>query len=398
MLDEVVRVRDSMARRGPDGAGLWASDDSRCVLGHRRLSILDLSDRALQPMASGDGRYTIVYNGEIYNYPELRAAALAVGRSLVTTSDTEILLDLFEQHGPAMLDMVRGMFALAIWDAVTQSLFLARDAFGIKPLFFSDKDGVFRFASQVRALRAGDGISDEKDPAGVVGFLLLGSVPEPFTWYADIASLPAGHCMTVDASGVTQRRYVDAATVLVTGESEQIGHAAALRRAHEAVRDSIKAHLLADVPVGLFLSAGIDSAAILGVAMEGAARPIHTITLGFDEFEGTDDDEVPVAARIAAFYGAQHNVRRIGRDEFLGDLDEILATMDQPSIDGINTWFVAKAAHEQGLKVALSGIGGDEMLGGYNRHISAPGLWNRVKFLPRPVRQALAATLTRLSP
>jgi asparagine synthase (glutamine-hydrolysing) len=394
--EEVVKVRDSMARRGPDGAGLWANDDGRCVLGHRRLSILDLSDRALQPMASGTERYTIVYNGEIYNYPELRAAALAAGRTLVTTSDTEILLDLFEQHGPAMLDMLRGMFAFAIWDNAKQSLFLARDAFGIKPLFFSDKNGVFRFASQVRALRAGDGISDERDPAGVVGFLLLGSVPEPFTWYADIASLPAGHCMTVDASGVTQRRYVDAAAILVSAEHQHIDHGAALRRAHQAVRDSIKAHLLADVPVGLFLSGGIDSAAILGVAMEGATRPIHTITLGFDEFEGTDDDEVPIAGRIAAFYGAQHNVRRIGRDEFLADIDEILATMDQPSIDGINTWFVAKAAHEQGLKVALSGVGGDEMLGGYPSFNDVPAWHSRYGLIARtPGIGAAIGTLVR---
>ncbi|WP_200887508.1 asparagine synthase (glutamine-hydrolyzing) [Sphingomonas sp. ERG5] len=382
---EVVAVRDIMANRGPDGAGLWASEDSRCVLGHRRLSIIDLSDRALQPMGSRDGRYTIVYNGEIYNYPELRAAALAVGRSLITTSDTEILLDLFEQHGPAMLDMLRGMFALAIWDNVARSLFLARDAFGIKPLFFSDKDGTFRFASQVRALRAGSGISDEKDPAGMVGFMLLGSVPEPFTWYADIAALPAGHYMTVNAGGVTQTRYADAGSVLAHAQRENIDHARALRRAHSAVRDSIKAHLLADVPVGLFLSGGIDSAAILGVAMEAATRPIHTITLGFDEFEGTDNDEVPIASRIAAFYGAQHNVRRIGRDEFLADIDQILATMDQPSIDGINTWFVAKAAHEQGLKVALSGVGGDELLGGYPSFTDVPSWharYGRIARLP----------------
>lgn len=256
--EEVVAVRDTMANRGPDGAGLWASEDGRCVLGHRRLSILDLSDRALQPMTSRSGRYTIVHNGEIYNYPELRAGALAAGRTLVTTSDTEILLDLFEQRGPAMLDELRGMFAFAIWDNVARSLFLARDAFGIKPLFVSDKNGTFRFASQVRALRAGGGISDEKDPAGVVGFMLLGSVPEPFTWYADIASLPAGHCMTVDARGAIQRRWADAGQILASGKRENVDHAVALRRANDAVRASIKAHLLADIPVGLFLSAGIE--------------------------------------------------------------------------------------------------------------------------------------------
>jgi asparagine synthase (glutamine-hydrolysing) len=370
--DEAIAVRDVMATRGPDGTGLWVSASRRCILGHRRLAILDLSDRALQPMTSRTGRYTIVHNGEIYNYPELRAAVLNAGRTLSTTSDTEMLLDLFEQHGSAMLDMVRGMFAFAIWDAVAQSLFIARDPFGIKPLFYANSAGTFRFASQVRALRTGDGTSSTKDSAGVMGFMLLGSVPEPFTWYADISALPAGHSMTVDANGLTVCRYFDPAAILVAGERAAVDYGTALHRARDAVRDSIKAHLLADVPVGLFLSGGIDSAAILGVAMEVATSPIHAITLGFEEFEGTRNDEVPIASRIADHYGAQHSVRRIGRDEFLSHLGQILATMDQPSIDGINTWFVAKAARERGLKIALSGIGGDEMLGGYPSFADVP--------------------------
>ena len=369
---EAIAVRDAMATRGPDGSGLWASDDGRCLLGHRRLSIIDLDDRALQPMASRDGRYRIVFNGEIYNYAALRDAALAAGRSLATTSDTETLLDLYDQHGPDMLDHLRGMFAFAIWDSVAHTLFVARDPFGIKPLYYSDQGGTFRFASQVQALRAGGGVSDVRDPAGVVGFMLMGSVPEPFTWYRDIAALPAGHCMTIDMSGVKQRRYVNPAQILVAAERAPIGPPAAIADARAAIRDSITAHLTADVPVGLFLSGGIDSAAILGVAMEHAHKPIEAITLGFEEYTGTDEDEVPVAARIAEFYGANHHVRRIGRDEFLADLGDILGHMDQPSIDGINTWFVSKAAREQGLKVAMSGVGADELLGGYPSFITVP--------------------------
>ena len=365
--DEALATRDAMARRGPDGTGLWHSAGDRCLLGHRRLAILDLSDRALQPMHGASGRYTIVFNGEIYNYPELRHAALAAGRPLATTSDTEILLDLFERDGPAMLGQLRGMFALAIWDAERRSLFLARDPFGIKPLYYSDRSGTLRFASQVCALRAGGAIGAALDPAGVTGFMLMGSVPEPFTWYAEIAALPAGHYMTADAHGPRLQRYVDPAAILAAAHAPPD-----LNAAREAIRDSIRAHLLSDVPIGLFLSGGIDSAAILGVAMEHAARPIQAITLGFDEFVGTAEDEVPIAARIAAHYGAQHSVRRIDRAEFLADLDEIMAAMDQPSIDGINSWFVAKAARELGLKVALSGIGGDELLGGYPSFADVP--------------------------
>ena len=369
---EAIAVRDAMATRGPDGSGLWTSTDGRCLLGHRRLSIIDLDDRALQPMTSRDGRYHIVFNGEIYNYAALRADALAAGRSLATTSDTETLLDLYELNGPAMLDHLRGMFAFAIWDTVAHSLFVARDPFGIKPLYYSDHGGTFRFASQVQALRAGGAIGTARDPAGVVGFMLMGSVPEPFTWYRDISALPAGHCMTIDADGVAMRRYVDPAKILAEGENAGINASAAINQMHHALRDSIAAHLTADVPVGLFLSGGVDSAAILGVAMEHAAQPIQAITLGFDEFEGMAEDEVPVAARIADYYGASHSVRRIGRDEFVGDLTDILTNMDQPSIDGINTWFVSKAAREQGLKVAMSGLGADELLGGYPSFTDIP--------------------------
>lgn len=381
-LDEAQRVCDAMATRGPDGDGIWASASGRCVLAHRRLSILDLSDRAAQPMRSADGRYTITYNGEIYNFPELRAAAIASGRTLRSNSDTEILLHLFEERGAEMVKVLRGMFAFAIWDEQEQSLFLARDPFGIKPLYYSDEGGVFRFASQVRALLAGDGIDRAPNPAGVIGFLLLGSVPEPFTWYEGISALPAGHCITVGPNGAgSPRRYADPAQTLHDAALRQIGHAEAMRQGTAAIRESVRAHLLADVPVGLFLSGGIDSGAILGIAHDFESCPIRSVTLGFREFEGTDEDEVPLAARLAEHYGARHKVRWVDQDEFTADLDALFAAMDQPSIDGINTWFVAKAAKAAGLKVALSGIGGDELLGGYASFTNVPAWHARFRLI-----------------
>ena len=199
--EELLATRDAMRARGPDGSGLWWSSNRRCGLGHRRLSILDLSDRASQPMASADGKLVITYNGEIYNCKVLRAELEAAGARFRTTSDTEALLHLYARHGVAMVHRLRGMFAFAIWDEMRHELFLARDPYGIKPLYTANDGWTFRFASQVKALLAGGGISHDAEPAGVGGFHLFGSVPEPFTLYRDIRALPAGHTQRVDAAG-----------------------------------------------------------------------------------------------------------------------------------------------------------------------------------------------------
>jgi asparagine synthase (glutamine-hydrolysing) len=393
-VEEARRTSDAQRLRGPDGEGIWTSSNQRCVFAHRRLSIIDLSDRGLQPMHSADGRYTIVYNGEIYNYPELRAGQVAMGTPLASDSDTEILLHLFAQRGPQMLQLLRGMFSFAIWDNQANTLFAARDPFGIKPLYYSDTDGVFRFASQVKGLMAGGALSREPDPAATIGFLLLGSVPEPFTWYRAVSALPAGHYLTVDANGVSQPvRYADPAAVLHEAVGLSVGHAEAMAQGTQSIRQSVRAHLLADVPVGLFLSGGIDSAAILGIASDFQSGPIRSITLGFREFEGTAEDEVPIAARLAEYYEADHQVRWIDREEFCGDIDALFAAMDQPSIDGINTWFVAKAAASAGLKVAMSGIGGDELLGGYSSFANVPNWHSRFRLISS--LPALAPVLER---
>jgi asparagine synthase (glutamine-hydrolysing) len=198
---ELLATRDAMRARGPDGSGLWWSSDRRCGLAHRRLSILDLSDRASQPMLSADGKLAITFNGEIYNYNALRAELEAAGTRFRTTSDTEALLHLYARHGVAMVHHLRGMLAFAIWDEIRRELFLARDAYGIKPLSTANDGWTFRFASQVKALLAGGRISRDVEPAGIAGFHLFGSLPEPFTLYRDIRALPAGHTQRVDAMG-----------------------------------------------------------------------------------------------------------------------------------------------------------------------------------------------------
>jgi asparagine synthase (glutamine-hydrolysing) len=363
---ELLATRDYMRLRGPDGAGAYWSEGRRCGLGHRRLSIIDLSDAASHPMHSADGSLVIVFNGEIYNYRALRAELEAEGATFRTLSDTEVVMQLYERRGEAVTDALRGMYALAIWDSRKGGLFIARDPYGIKPLYTANDGWTFRFASQVKALLAGGQVSRELEPAGVVGFNLLGSVPEPFTLYRDIRALPAGHSQWIDAAGPREpRRHTDITAILAEGAAHPAPAGELAARVRDGALDSVRAHLVADVEVGVFLSAGVDSGALLGLMRDAGQDKVRAITLGFEEFRGTAEDETPLAAQVAERYGAEHIVRTVSEAEFRADLPAIFEAMDQPSIDGINTWFVAKAAHEAGLKVALSGLGGDELLAGY---------------------------------
>lgn len=364
---ELARTRDHMAARGPNGKGEWLSDNGRVGFGHRRLSIIDLSDAGAQPMANADRSLIVTFNGEIYNYPELRHDLEQRGYRFHTHSDTEVLLHLYADKGEEMVHDLRGMFAFAIWVASRGEVFLARDPFGIKPLYYADNGSTFRFSSQVKALLAGGRIPESKESAGVVGFYLWGSVPEPFTLYRAIRALPAGHTLRVRTGGPAEepQPYISLASEISKSVTASTVSPSIPKVVRSAARDSVRAHLLADVDVGLFLSAGIDSGALLGLMADVGAERVHAITLGFEAFVGTHDDEVPLAEIIARHYGARHTVRRVGRNEFEADLPAILAAMDQPSIDGVNTWFVAKAAREAGVKVALSGLGGDELLAGY---------------------------------
>ena len=361
-LDAVRRMTARMHARGPDAEGEWAGEG--VVLGHRRLAIIDLDARATQPMESADGRYLIVFNGEIYNFRDLRRELEADGVAFRTTSDTEVLLALFARDGERMLPRLRGMFAFAIWDTQARELFLARDPYGIKPLYYARTTEGLIFASQVKALLASRLVSTEREPAGLAGFFLWGSVPEPWTLFRGMFALPAGHWLKVRA-GVpdTPQSWHDIRTHWQREQCE-IPRDELKECVRQAVADSVRAHLVADVPVSVFLSGGIDSSVLAALASEMGAR-IEGITIGFEEFSGHHQDEVPVAAEIAAHYGLTHHVRRVSRAEFDEDIPRILQAMDQPSIDGVNTWFASKAVAERGYKVVLSGLGGDELFCGY---------------------------------
>ena len=376
VTETLQRALARMHNRGPDAEGVW--QEPGVWLGHRRLAILDLDARANQPMRSACGRYVIVFNGEIYNFRELRDELAAKGFVFRTSSDTEVLLALFAQEGAAMLSRLRGMFALVIWDSVARRAFAARDPYGIKPLYWAQTDDGVLLASQVKALLATGKVSRAPCALGQAGFWLLGSVAEPHTWYRDIRALPAGHCAWIEDGRMgTPECWWDIAAAWRDAPAATLPAPQVRELTRAALRESVAAHLVADVPVGVFLSGGIDSGALAGLMVEAGARDLQGITIAYDEFAGTHDDEAPLAATLAAHYGIAHHVRRVTRDEFAEDLPRILDAMDQPSVDGINTWYASKAVAELGLKVVVSGVGGDELFQGYESFRQLPRLVSR---------------------
>ncbi|HEY4942146.1 MAG TPA: asparagine synthase (glutamine-hydrolyzing) [Rhizomicrobium sp.] len=371
---------DAMIKRGPDAAGEWFDPEMGAGIGNRRLSIIDLDVRANQPLFSDDGRHVIVFNGEIYNYRVLRDELAREGVVFHTQGDTEVILELYRRRGVAAFAQLRGMFTIAVWDGRDKTIMLARDPYGIKPLYIGKTASGVVFASQVKAVQATGLVSKATDPAGVAGFHLWGSVPEPFTIYRDITALPAGSHVTISERGVSEPVvYADIAAALRVAQMQAPDLA---ERVRDAVAGSVAAHLVADVPIAVFLSGGIDSGSVSGLVAERHAG-VEGVTISFDEFAGTAEDETPGARALADHYGIAHITRTVGKAEFLGDIDRILAAMDQPSIDGVNTWFASKAVAERGYKVVLSGIGGDELFGGYPTFDSVPKLYRLGRWLPR---------------
>jgi asparagine synthase (glutamine-hydrolysing) len=358
----------ALAHRGPDDGGLWSSPPGVAplvALVHRRLAIQDLSPGGHQPMRSVCGRYVLVFNGEIYNQHALRHDLECQGHRFRSSSDTEVLLQLLIRYGTAALQRLRGMFAFCLWDTLEQRALLARDPYGIKPLYlWQGPGGQLLFASEVRALLASKIIPRQLDASALAGFLACGSVPEPRTLVAGITSLPAGwlgewHQGCWQIQPHWQPCYEPG---LPLSPSDQI----ALTR--QALAASVEAHQLSDVPVGLFLSGGLDSSALLALA--GGQR-ITTLSIGFQE---SAYDESARAAAVARYFGSSHVPLQLDAARAAELLPAFLAAVDQPSIDGFNTYCVSQLAHEQGLKVVLSGLGGDELFGGYPSFHKIPQL------------------------
>ncbi|MGH3023877.1 MAG: asparagine synthase (glutamine-hydrolyzing) [Gaiellaceae bacterium] len=347
-------LRDALAHRGPDGSG--ALVDGPVALGVRRLSIIDL-EHGDQPIANEDGTVHVVQNGEIYNYRELRAELERQGHVFATASDTEVLVHLYEERGLRFAEALRGMFALALWDSRERRLVLARDRFGIKPLAYRAARGILHFASELTALPAG-----EIDLDAVQAFLAFNSIPAPLTIWKETRKLPAGHLL-VWAPGEEPRleRYARPAPVAaeqVRGESEE-SLAGELR---ERLRDSVRAHLVADVPVGVLLSGGVDSGALAALAAEESREPLRTFSIGFED---ASFDELADARRVAARYGTDHH-ELVLRPDAAELLPRVAAAFDEPFADSsaLPTYLVSELAARH-VKVALSGEGGDELFGGY---------------------------------
>jgi asparagine synthase (glutamine-hydrolysing) len=455
--DELLRTRDAMFARGPDAAGAWVSSDGRVGLAARRLAILDLSSASDQPVGVADGRVQLVLNGEIYNFRELRAQLEMSGCRLRSSGDTEVIAALYLRHGEAALQRLRGMFALALWDerpGFPRRLLLARDPLGVKPLYYSlgpatpaatysasaipAADGILacatalkttagttaatgqlRFASQVKALEAGGQISRAVDPAGLAGFLLWGSVPEPWTLRNEVRALPAG-CILAATEGQVAGpwRFADIDGLPPTLREASISAPPPLPSAtladppslsqlgpEAAIEDSVVAHLVSDVPLAVFLSAGLDSALVAALACRHLADPPVSLTMAFDVLAGTHRDEAAVAAAVARRLGTRHVECRFGREDFVRLWPAAINAMDQPSIDGVNTFTVSRAAHEAGLKVVLSGLGGDELFGSYPSFADVPRTLRAARWARRlpglaaawpPLAQRLAPSRPKL--
>jgi asparagine synthase (glutamine-hydrolysing) len=385
----------AMRHRGPDAEGFLTGEPRApgLALGMRRLSIIDLAG-GHQPIWNETRDVAVISNGEIYNYRELRERLSMCGHRFATQSDTEILVHAWEEWGEDCLFELRGMFAFALLDlrgrfATAPILFLARDPLGIKPLYYTQTSKGFAFASEVRALLASGAAPKRISPDALTSYLLFGSVSEPVTLLEGVFSLPPGHRLLLY---VPDRRSIPRArpwwdpqrSPAALDPKKPRDFSSAAQRLRPMLEDSVRAHLIADVPVGLFLSSGLDSSAIAALAAR-AQNGIRSFTLSFP---GTSFDEAPLARQVAKHCGTQHAEVPLHGSGMLSRLDEALAALDQPTMDGINTYFVSWAARETGLKVALSGLGGDELFAGYRTFTDTPKL-ARLELLAQFVPGAL---------
>ena len=379
----------AMRHRGPDDQGEVSANS--VTLGMCRLAIIDPTN-GHQPMTTKDGRFHLVFNGCIYNHNELRKDYASRGYSFGSQCDTEVLVAAYAMDGEACLKRFRGMFSFAVWDAQTESLFLARDPLGIKPLYYHQRGRSLVFASELKALLASRLAPTSFDQRGVSDYLAYLAVPAPRTIYRDVFSLRPGECARFEQDVLTVRKYW---TFPRPGSNVSVCRSAAefTEGLKAQLHDTVRAHLVSDVPIGAFLSGGLDSTAVVGLMAKAGAHPLRTFSIAFKEAAWSE----AAPARISAqYFGTEHHEKILTGQEVAGDLESLLSTYDQPTGDGVNTYYVSKAAHEGGVKVALSGLGGDELFGGYPSFRDLPKL-NRAssywRSWPSAARSGLAAAL-----
>jgi asparagine synthase (glutamine-hydrolysing) len=351
------RMAVALKHRGPDGQGV--QDFGSCLLVNARLAIIDLSDRGRMPMSSPDGETWITYNGETYNASELRAELVRRGHSFRTTSDTEVVLHLYQEYGERFVEKLRGMFAFAIWDDRERKLVVGRDRLGIKPLYLHASGGQLVFASELKALLASGLVPRKLDPAGLRAFLQLGHIPPPWSAIRSVTPLPPGHIgIWKDGEWRTEQYWS-----LSHHSSPRISTDHLAADLSEALLEAMRNHLVSDVPVLIFLSGGTDSACLGALARAAGARNLSAMTVGFGESEF---DESKLTQRTADALGIPLEVVKLEAARVETDLDRAIWALDEPSVDGLNSYWISKLGAEAGFKVALSGQGGDELFGGYD--------------------------------
>jgi asparagine synthase (glutamine-hydrolysing) len=410
--DVLQDALSTLAHRGPDDSGsviIQSSPRTRTQVGfaHTRLSIIDLSPLGHQPMEDASSGNWIVFNGEIYNFRELRSQLEAAGNRFQSHSDTEVILTAYRMWGEDCFARLRGMFAFALWDAARQRLLLVRDPIGIKPLYYFHSERVFLFASEVRTLLGTGLVPRQLDPNGVFSFLAFGSVYEPRTIIEEISAVPAGHVISLENGSLQSREYWSplvgpngnsaAQSDSVKSDNDHGSSADdAIRSLPTLLRDAVLSHLVSDVPVGVFLSGGIDSSSLVAVMSQAGVRAT-TFSLVFREEKFNEAQHSRTVARL---FGTDHHEIMVSQDDALAALPEALDAMDQPTIDGINTWLVSAKTRAAGVKVALTGLGADEMFAGYSNFRRVPQMErvaSRFAKLPSIMRKPVAASIALLA-
>ncbi len=364
-LETIIRrMQTALRHRGPDDSGIYISTDRQAALAHTRLAILDLSAAGHQPMSTPNGRYWITFNGEIYNFQQLRRHLISQGEQFHSQTDTEVILKLYQRFGSDCVEHLRGMFAFAIWDDLEKICFLARDPLGIKPLYYWQSGSTMIFASELKAILASGLPAINLSMEGLYGYLISGSVPEPYTLIEGIHCLAAGHWLYWQGERLTKHHYWQINFTPVT-----ISPLEAQEKVRSALIDSIQHHFVSDVPVGIFLSGGIDSTTILALASQIQKEQLCTYSIAFEEKQWNEGE---IAKKIATLFGAKHTEYKLTASSAKQLLPKFIEAIDQPSIDGFNTFCVSQIAHQNGTKVVLSGLGGDELFGGYQSFQKIP--------------------------
>jgi asparagine synthase (glutamine-hydrolysing) len=391
----VRRMADAVTPRGPDDGQIWADADVGIALGFRRLAIRDLTPAGRQPMTSADGRYVIVFNGEVYNADDLRPALAARGIAFRGHSDTEVILEACAARGAAraVQDFI-GMFAIALWDREQRTLTLLRDRVGIKPLYYGRFGDVWLFGSQPRSLAEHPAWRAELDRDSLAAYLRYGYVPAPRSIYRNLRQLPPGHMVVIDAAGrVSESRYWDLQDIAAAGVADplDLSDAEAADRLDTLLRDAVRRRMLADVPLGAFLSGGIDSSLVVALMQAQSERPVKTYSIGFHEARYNEAEH---ARRVAAHLGTEHHELYVEPGHALEVIPDIPEWYDEPFADSsqIPTFLVSELTRKH-VTVALSGDGGDELFAGYNRYARARELLGHVQGLPDGLRRGLAAGL-----